>query len=117
MARRKNNPPESILRDIKRKTRRKFNAEEKIRLVLEGLKGDYSIADLCRREGLHPTMYYKWSKDFLEAGKRRLNGDTVREANTEEVNDLRTENEQLKQLVAELSLKNTVLKKTLKGLE
>lgn len=117
MARRKNNSPESIVKDIKRNTRRKFTAEEKIRLVLEGLKGDLSIADLCRREGIHPTMYYKWSKDFLEAGKRRLNGDTVREANTEEVNDLRSENESLKQLVAELSLKNNVLKKTLKGLE
>lgn len=117
MARRKNTTPESIVKDIKRNTRRKFTAEEKIRLVLEGLKGDFSIADLCRREGIHPTMYYKWSKDFLEAGKRRLNGDTVREANTEEVNDLRSENESLKQLVAELSLKNNVLKKTLKGLE
>lgn len=117
MARRKNETPESIVKDIKRNTRRKFTAEEKIRLVLEGLKGDFSIADLCRREGIHPTMYYKWSKDFLEAGKRRLNGDTVREANTEEVNDLRSENESLKQLVAELSLKNNVLKKTLKGLE
>lgn len=117
MARRKNSTPESIVKDIKRNTRRKFGAEEKIRLVLEGLKGDFSIADLCRREGIHPTMYYKWSKDFLEAGKRRLNGDTVREANTDEVNDLRSENESLKQLVAELSLKNNVLKKTLKGLE
>lgn len=117
MARRKSDPPESIVKEIKRNTRRKFTAEEKIRLVLEGLKGDYSIADLCRREGIHPTMYYKWSKDFLEAGKRRLNGDTVREANTEEVNELRSENESLKQLVAELSLKNNVLKKTLKGLE
>ncbi len=117
MARTKTTPPESIVKEIKRNTRRKFGAEEKIRLVLEGLKGDYSIADLCRREGMHPTMYYKWSKDFLEAGKRRLNGDTVREANSEEVNDLRSENESLKQLVAELSLKNNVLKKTLKGLE
>ena len=116
MARTKEIPPESLVRDIKRHTRRKFSAEEKIRLVLEGLKGDYSIADLCRREGIHPTMYYKRSKDFLEAGKRRLNGDTVREANSEEVNDLRAENESLKQLVAELSLKNNVLKKTLKGL-
>ncbi len=117
MARRKNNSPESIVREIKRNTRRKFNSEEKIRIVLEGLKGEYSIADLCRKEGIHTTQYYKWSKDFLEAGKKRLNGDTIREANTEEVNGLRVENEQLKQLVAELSLKNKVLKKTLKGLE
>jgi transposase len=117
MARRKSTQLESIVKEIKRNTHRKFTAEEKIRIVLEGLKGEYSIADLCRKEGVHPTMYYKWSKDFLEAGKRRLNGDTIREANTEEVNDLRAENESLKQLVAELSLKNNVLKKTLKGLE
>ena len=117
MARRNENSPESIVRDIKRKTRRKFTEEEKIRIVIEGLQGEYSIADLCRKEGIHPTMYYKWSKDFLEAGKRRLAGDTVREANSEEVNELKTENEQLKHLVADLSLKNRVLKKTLKGLE
>jgi len=108
---------ESIIRDIKRKTRRKYSAEEKIRIVLEGLKGDESIADLSRREGIHPTIYYKWSKDFLEAGKRRLNGDTIREANTGEVKDFRIEIAQLKELVADLSLKNTVLKKSLKGLD
>ena len=117
MARRRNNTPESIVREIKRNTRRKFSSEEKIRIVLEGLKGEYSIADICRKEGIHTTQYYKWSKDFLEAGKRRLNGDTIREANTEEVDGLKSENESLKQLVAELSLKNRVLKKTLKGLE
>ena len=117
MARNNTTSPESIVRDIKRKTRRKFTADEKIRIVLEVLKGEESISDICRKEGIHPTMYYKWSKDFLEAGKKRLNGDTVREANTAEVKDLRDENEQLKQLVAELSLKNKVLKKTLKGLE
>ena len=72
--------PESIIRDIKRKTRRKFTVEEKIRIVLEGLRGEESITDLCRREGIHPTQYYKWSKAFLEAGKRQLTGDTVREA-------------------------------------
>jgi transposase len=117
MASKKNIHVESIVRDIKRHTRRKFSSEEKIKIVLEGLKGEYGIADLCRREGIHPTMYYKWSKDFLEAGKRRLDGDTVREANSEEVNELRSENDSLKQLVADLSLKNNVLKKTLKGLE
>jgi len=117
MGRRKKQNPESIVREIKRKTRRKFSAEEKIRIVLEGLKGDESISDLCRREGIHPTIYYKWSKDFLEAGKRRLNGDIVREANSKEVKDLKTDNEMLKQLVAEISLKNRVLKKSLKGLE
>jgi transposase len=108
--------PESIIREIKRKTRRKFTSEEKIRIVLEGLQGESSIADVCRREGIHPTLYYKWSKTFLEAGKKRLTGDTVREADSTEVKELRSENEQLKQLVAELSLKNRVLKKTSKGL-
>ena len=109
--------PESIVREIKRRTRRKFTAEEKIRIVLEGLRGEESITDLCRKERIHPTMYYKWSKAFLEAGKRQLNGDTAREANSSEVKDLRDENEALKMLVAELSLKTRVLKKTLKGLE
>lgn len=109
--------PESVVREIKRKTRRKFNSEEKIRIILEGLKGEDSIAEICRREGIAPSVYYKWSKTFLEAGKKRLNGDTAREANSAEVTELRTENDQLKQLVAELSLKNRVLKKSLSGLE
>ena len=87
----KNRKPtsESIVREIKRRTRRKFSAEEKIRIVLDGLRGEASIADLCRREGLHPTQYYKWSKAFLEAGKSRLNGDTIREAGSDEVKGLR----------------------------
>ena len=109
--------PESVVREIKRKTRRKFSSEEKIRIILEGLKGEESIATICRREGIAPTLYYKWSKAFLEAGKRRLQGDTVREASSNEVTDLRKENEQLKQLVAEVSLKNRVLKKSVSGLE
>jgi len=108
---------ESVVREIKRKTRRKFNPEEKIRIILEGLKGEEGIAAICRREGIAPSLYYKWSKSFLEAGKRRLKGDTMREANSDEVSELRKENEQLKQLVAELSLKNRVLKKSLSGLE
>ncbi len=109
--------PESIVREIRRKTRRKFTAEEKIRIVLEGLRGEKSITDLCRKEGIHPTMYYKWSKSFLESGKRQLNGDTVREASSNEVKELRDENDELKMLVAELLLRTRVLKKTLKGLE
>jgi transposase len=109
--------PESVVREIKRKTRRKFNPEEKIRIILEGLKGEDSIAGICRREGITPSLYYKWSKSFLEAGKQRLKGDTIREANSDEVSELRKENEQLKQLVAELSLKTRVLKKSLTGLE
>ena len=108
---------ESVVREIKRKTKRKFSSEEKIRIVLEGLRGEASIAELCRREGIVPNLYYRWSKDFLEAGKKRLQGDTVREANSSEVNGLRQENDQLKQLVAELSLKNRVLKKSSNGLE
>ena len=105
---------ESIVREIKRKTRRKYSGEEKIRIVLEGLRGEQSITDLSRREGIHPGIYYKWSKAFLEAGKQRLNGDTVREAGSEEVGELRKENEDLKQLVAEIVLKNRKLKKTLR---
>ena len=108
---------ESVVREIKRKTRRKFNSEEKIRIILEGLKAEESIANICRREGIAPSMYYKWSKAFLEAGKQRLQGDTLREASSSEVAELRKENEQLKQLVAELSLHNRVLKKSMSGLE
>jgi transposase len=109
--------PESIVREIKRQTRRKFTAEEKIRIVLEGLRGEAGISDLCRKEGIHPTMYYKWSKAFLEAGKRQLNGDTIREAGSDEVKELRLENDALKMLVAELTLRNRTLKKTSQGLE
>ena len=90
--------PESMVRDIHRKTRRKFSAEEKIRIVLEGLKGEVGISELCRREGIAANLYYRWSKDFLEAGKKRLSGDTVREANSSDVWGLRDENSQLKQL-------------------
>lgn len=103
--------PESVVREIQRKTRRKYSSEEKIRIVLEGLRGEESIAELCRREGISPNVYYDWSKEFLEAGKMRLMGDTKREATSGEVLALRSENEQLKQLVAELSLRNRVLKK------
>jgi transposase len=113
----KQNPgPEAVVKEIRRQTRRKFTAEEKIRIVLEGLKGEASIAELCRREGIVANLYYRWSKDFLEAGKKRLQGDTVREASSSEVVTLRQEAEQLKQLVAELSLKNRLLKKSLTGL-
>jgi transposase len=108
---------EKVVRDIRRETRRKYSAEEKIRIVLEGLRGEDSIAELCRREGVNPNMYYKWSKEFLEAGKSRLTGDTKREASSSEVSALRQENEQLKQVVAELVLKNRVLKKTALGRE
>ncbi len=108
---------EETIRTIRRKTRRQHSAEEKIRIVLEGLRGEETIAELCRREGIAQSLYYKWSKQFLEAGKSRLAGDTKRQASSEAVDDLRSENDQLKQLVAELALKNRVLKKSLTGLE
>jgi transposase len=111
MTEKKGASPEAIIRDIKRKTRRKFTAEEKIRIVLQGMRGERSIHDLCRKEGIHPTMYCKWSKAFLEAGKRQLNGDTIREAGSDEVKELWRENDSLKIVVAELMLENRRLKK------
>jgi transposase len=115
MRKNKSRPVDSIVRNIKRRTRRKFSAEEKIRIILEGLKGEESISEICRREGIANNLYYRWSKDFLEAGKKRLLGDTLREANTSEVDYYRKENGQLKEVVAELTLKNRVLKKSLNG--
>lgn len=104
---------EKIVHEIKRKTRRKYSSEEKIRIILEGLRGEVSIAELCRKEGLNPNVYYRWSKDFLEAGRKRLDGDIVREANSDQVKALREENNQLKQVVADLLLKNRILTKSL----
>ena len=109
--------PEAVVREIRRKTRRKFSPEEKIRIVLEGLKGEESISEICRREGITSSLYYRWSKAFLEAGKKRLKGDTDREASTVEVVSLKHENVELKQLVAELSIKNRILKKSVNGEE
>ena len=106
---------EKLIRDIKRNTRRKYSSEEKIRIVIEGMRGETSIAELCRREGINQNLYYRWSKDFMESGKKRLDGDTKREANTSEVQALRKENAQLKEVVAELLLKNRVLKKSMNG--
>jgi transposase len=101
-----------FIKDIKRITRRKFTAEEKICIVLEGFRRDTPIRDLCRKEGIHPATYYAWLKDFMEAGKERLTRDTVRDANKAEVQDLKRDNARLKTLVAELSLQVHVLKKT-----
>ena len=101
-----------FISDIKRITRRKFTAEEKIRIVLEGFRRDTPIRDLCRREGIRPSTYYAWLKDFMEAGKDRLQRDTARDATRVEVNGLKRDNTRLKQLVAELSLQVHVLKKT-----
>src|SRR5512139_759101 len=107
-----------FIKGIKRLTRRKFTAEEKIRIVLEGFRRDTPIRDLCHREGIHPATYYAWLKDFMEAGKERLTRDTVRDATRTEVQELKRENARLKTLVAELSLQVHVLKKTaIPGLE
>jgi transposase len=99
-------PAEQVLKDIRRQTRRQYSAEEKIRIVLEGLRGEENISELCRREGIAASMYYGWSKEFLEAGKRRLAGDTARAATSGEVKDLRRESTALKEVVADLTLEN-----------
>ena len=106
---------EKVVNEIRRRTRRRFSAEEKIRIVLDGLRGEESISTLCRREGLSPNLYYRWSKEFLEAGKKRLLGDTKREATSDEVKELRQENARLKMVVAETVLENRVLKKSVMG--
>jgi len=106
---------EKTVRDIRRATRRHYSAEEKIRIVLEGLRGEDSIAELCRREGINSNVYYRWSKEFLEAGKKRLSGDTAREATSDEVKQLRTEASALKETLAELLMENRLLKKSVTG--
>ncbi len=111
------NNSEKLVKDIRRRTRKKYSSEEKIRIVLEGMRGEESIAELCRREGLNQNVYYRWSKEFLEAGKQRLAGDIKREASSTEVINLKKENDQLKRLVADILLKNDVLKKSVLGLE
>jgi transposase len=103
---------EKTVREIRRATRRQYSAEEKIRIVLEGLRGETSIAELCRKEGIAQSMYYGWSKEFLEAGKRRLTGDTARAATSDEVKTLRAEARQLKEALAEATLENRLLKKS-----
>jgi len=106
-------PAEDMIRDIRRATRRHFSAEDKIRIVLEGLRGEESIAELCRREGIATSMYYGWSKEFLEAGKKRLAGDTTRAATSDEVKALRRAAHSLKEVVADLTLENRLLKKSM----
>ena len=106
-------PAEQVVKDIRRATRRHFSAEDKIRIVLEGLRGDDSIAELCRKEVIAQSLYYVWSKEFMEAGKRRLAGDTARAATTDEVKDLRREASALKECVADLTLENRLLKKSI----
>ncbi len=106
---------EKMVRDIRRATRRHHSAEEKIRIVLEGLRGEVSIAELCRKEGINQNLYYRWSKEFLEAGKKRLAGDTAREATSDEVKDLKAEARQLKETLAEVLIENRLLKKRVLG--
>ena len=106
---------ERVIKDIKRNTRKQYGAEEKIRIVLDGLRGEDSIAELCRREGIAQSLYYKWSKDFMEAGKKRLAGDTARAATTDEVKDLRRQARDLKEVVAEQTLELRLLKKNMIG--
>jgi transposase len=106
-------PAEQVVKDIRRATRRHFSAEDKIRIVLDGLRGEDSIAELCRKEGIAQSLYYTWSKEFMEAGKRRLAGDTARAATSDEVKDLRREASALKECVADLTLENRLLKKSM----
>ena len=106
---------EQTVRNIRRKTRKQYSSEEKIRVVLAGLRGEESIAALCRREGIAESLYYSWSKEFLEAGKNRLAGDTARQATSPEVKELRSESAALKEVVAELTLENRLLKKSMIG--
>src|SRR5476651_155150 len=106
-------PAEQVLKNIRRQTRRQYSAEEKIRIVLEGLRGEENISELCRREGIAASLYYTWSKEFLEAGKRRLAGDTARAATSGEVKDLRREARALKEVVAEQALELRLLKKSM----
>ena len=104
---------ERVVKDIRRATRRHHSAEDKIRVVLDGLRGEHSIAEICRREGIAESLYYSWSKEFLEAGKRRLAGDTARAATSSEVKDLRRQAQELKEVVAEQALELRLLKKSM----
>ena len=106
-----------VVKEIRRRTRRVFSAEEKIKIVLEGLRGEDSIAAICRKYDIHPNSYFKWSKDFMEAGKRRLSGDVIREANRDEVVELKQQNDEVKKELANLYLENKSLKKSLNGYE
>ncbi len=112
---RKKSSSQKTIRDIRRVTRRHYSAEEKIRIVLEGLRGEDTIAELCRREGLNSNVYYRWSKEFMGAGKKRLAGDTAREATSDEVKQLRAESSALKETLGELLMENRLLKKSMLG--
>lgn len=107
----------SFVKDIRRKTRRVFSSEQKILIVMEALRGEGTVAEICRKHGIHATVFYKWNKEFMEAGKKRLAGDTVREASSDEVASLRKENQQLKEMLADLMLRYEIVKKSLMQLD
>ena len=115
----KSNPPkapaEQVVKDIRRATRRHYSAEDKVRIVMSGLRGEECIAELCRKEGIAQGLYYSWSKEFLDAGKKRLAGDTARAANNAEVRSMRSQTQALKEAVADLTLENRLLKKSMIG--
>jgi transposase len=107
---------ENFIKDIRRKTRRLFSSEQKILIVMEALRGESSSTEICRKHGIAQSLFYKWNKEFMEAGKKRLNGDTTRDATSDEVADLRKENQQLKVMLADLMLENHIVKKSLGNL-
>jgi transposase len=117
MERKPKQSTENFIKDIRRKTRRVFSSEQKIMIVMEAQRGEQSVAELCRKHAITQALFYKWNKEFMEAGKKRLAGDTSREATTDEVTDLRKENQKLKELVADLMLKYTIVKKSLDMLD
>ena len=104
---------ENFIKDIRRKTRKLYSSEQKILIVMEALRGESSVAEICRKHGIAESMFYKWNKEFLEAGKKRLSGDTTREATSDEVTELRRENQKLKEIVADLMLRYDIVKKSL----
>ena len=109
----KKSSTENFVKDIRRKTRRLFTSEQKILIVMEAIRGESSVSEICRKYGIHQTQFYKWNKEFLEAGKKRLAGDTTREATSSEVEDLRKENQKLKELLADMMLRHDIVKKSL----
>ena len=117
METRKKQTTENFIKEIRRKTKRAFSSEQKITIVMEALRAETSVAELCRKYSIHQAQFYKWNKEFMEAGKKRLAGDTTREATKDEVVDLRNENAKLKEMVADLMLRYDIVKKSLNGLE
>lgn len=113
----KNQSTENFIKEVRRRTRRVFSSEQKIQIVMEGMRAEMSVAELCRKYSIAEAQFYSWNKEFMEAGKKRLSGDTVREATSEEVTDLRKENQRLKEVVADLVLRYDIVKKTLEILD